>query len=802
MLTRRSWQGDQCVGNNGGVPRLGLRSMCMMDSPVGLRFTDYNSVFPSGQLTAATWDTALIYARGLGMGQEHRGKGSTVQLGPVVGPLGRSPEGGRNWEGFSPDPVLSGVAVAQTVQGVQAAGVIACTKHYIGNEQEHFRQAGGPVDDALSSNIDDKTMHELYLWPFADAVRAGTGAVMCSYNNVNNSYACQNSKILNGLLKDELNFQGFVMSDFAGQQSGVSSAVAGMDMSMPGDTNFNTGLSYWGPNLTLAVVNGTVPEYRVDDMAMRIMAAYFKVGRLVGPEEPPINFDVWTYNTFGPLHFAANDHEQQINFHVDVRANHKEVIREIGAAGAVLLKNNGILPLSKPKQIAVIGTDAGPNPNGANGCEDRGCNQGHLAMGWGSGTADYSYLVTPHDAIQARAIQDGSAYQALFLDAFGDDTDAQNANGQSDISSVITQDNTTAIVFVTSDSGEDYITVSGNQGDRNNLTLWNGGDALIESVAAINPNTIVVINSVGAVITEPWSSNPNVSAIIWAGLPGEQSGNALVDVLYGDVNPSGKTPFSWITDRSQLPDVLYTPNNGASSPQVNYTEGVFIDYRALDKNGVTPTWEFGFGLSYTTFQYSNLKVQKMHAPPYTPTKGKTIPAPTFGSFSTDLSTYLFPSNLTFVREYIYPYIRSLNASIASGDPDFGETGPEFLPPHAQDSTPQPLLAASGAPGGNPGLYDVLYTVTANIKNTGKVAGAEVVQMYVSLGGEDDPVVVLRGFDKLVLSPGKSDVFSAEITRRDISNWDVVSQDWVISSAPKTVFVGASSRQLHLSAPLN
>jgi beta-glucosidase len=133
------------------------------------------------------------------MGSEHNSKGVDVQLGPVVGPLGRAPEGGRNWEGFSPDPFLSGKAVASTVQGIQDAGVIACTKHYIGNEQEHFRQSpeaknyGFNITESLSSNIDDVTLHELYLWPFADAIRAGTGSIMCSYNQVNNSYACQNS---------------------------------------------------------------------------------------------------------------------------------------------------------------------------------------------------------------------------------------------------------------------------------------------------------------------------------------------------------------------------------------------------------------------------------------------------------------------------------------------------------------------------------------------------------------------------------------------------------------------------------
>ena len=158
-----------------------------------------------------------MYARGYAMGSEHRDKGVDVQLGPVAGPLGRSPEGGRNWEGFSPDPVLTGIGMAETIRGMQDAGVIACAKHYILNEQEHFRQApeatlqGFNITASLSSNIDDATMHELYLWPFADAVRAGVGSVMCSYQQINNSYGCQNSATLNHLLKDELGFQGFVM---------------------------------------------------------------------------------------------------------------------------------------------------------------------------------------------------------------------------------------------------------------------------------------------------------------------------------------------------------------------------------------------------------------------------------------------------------------------------------------------------------------------------------------------------------------------------------------------------------------
>ncbi|TVY86869.1 putative beta-glucosidase A, partial [Lachnellula willkommii] len=387
LTTGVGWEGEQCVGQAGSIPRLGFRSLCMQDSPVGVRFADYNSVFSSGQSVAATFDRGLFYARGYAMGAEHKAKGVTVQLGPVAGPMGRSPEGGRNWEGFSPDPYLTGIAIAETIKGTQDAGVIACAKHFIGNEQEHFRQVGEAngygynITETLSSNIDDVTMHELYLWPFADAVRAGVGSVMCSYNQINNSYACQNSKMLNNLLKDELGFQGFVMSDWQAQHSGAPSALAGLDMTMPGDTEFNTGDSYWGTNLTLAVLNGTVPEWRIDDMALRIMSAYFKVGLTL--DEPPINFDSWTFDTYGPLHAAVGLDYQQVNWHVDVRGDHGDLIRDIGARSTVLLKNtNNALPLSKPKFIGVFGGDAGPNSLGPNGCSDRGCDNGTLGMAW------------------------------------------------------------------------------------------------------------------------------------------------------------------------------------------------------------------------------------------------------------------------------------------------------------------------------------------------------------------------------------------------------------------------------------
>ncbi|KAL8825166.1 MAG: hypothetical protein Q9191_004575 [Dirinaria sp. TL-2023a] len=799
-LTLDSWEEERCVGQTGSIPRLGFRSLCLQDSPVGVRDTDFNSVFPAGVNVAATWDRGLAYARGQAMGAEHRGKGVDAQLGPVAGPLGRSPEGGRNWEGFSPDPVLTGIMFAQTIQGIQSSGVMATGKHYIANEQEHFRQApeaanfGFKINDSISSNVDDRTMHELYLWPFADAVRAGVASIMCSYEQINNSYGCQNSHLLNYVLKGELGFQGFVMSDWSAQHSGVGSALAGLDMTMPGDVTFDSGTSYWGSNLTIAVLNGTVPAWRLDDMATRIMAAYYYVGR--DTNSVPINFDSWTLETYGYEHFFVGQGYGLINEHVDVRAEHGNLIRQIGAASTVLLKNtNNALPLTgKEKLTAVFGNDAGDNPDGPNGCPDRGCDNGTLGMAWGSGSSNFPYLITPETAVQNEVLNNMGAFESI------------TGNFATTQIPILASRASVAIVFVNADAGEGYIDVDGNIGDRNNLTLWQGGDTLVQNVSALCNNTIVVLHTVGPVLLANYSSNPNITAILWAGVPGEQSGNSIADILYGRVNPGAKLPFTMAESREDYgTDLLYVPNEGTGAPQVSFTEGIFVDYRALDENNIQPVYEFGFGLSYTTFSYSNIKVTRTNASTYTPTTGLTSPAPTYGSISNasatnDSASYVFPANLTRIPLYIYPYLNYTDLETSANESDYGLPG--FVPAGAQDGSPQPLIPAGGAPGGNPMLYDVLYQVSATITNTGSVAGEEVAQLYISLGGPYDAKVVLRGFERLSIQPGQSATFEADVTRRDVSNWDTVSQNWVISNYTKTAFVGSSSRKLPLRAVLS
>jgi beta-glucosidase len=229
ITTGTGWQMGLAVGNTAPALSAGFPGLALQDGPLGLRFADNATAFPAGITVGATFNKELMYKRGKAHGQEARLKGIQILLGPCVGPLGKLPAGGRNWEGFGSDPYLQGIAAAETIKGIQEEGVMATIKHFVGNEQEHFRQSfEWGLPNAMSSNIDDRTLHELYGWPFADSVKAGVASVMCSYQMLNNSYACGNSKLLNGILKDELGFQGFVQSDWLAQRSGVASALAGL----------------------------------------------------------------------------------------------------------------------------------------------------------------------------------------------------------------------------------------------------------------------------------------------------------------------------------------------------------------------------------------------------------------------------------------------------------------------------------------------------------------------------------------------------------------------------------------------
>ncbi|EAQ90188.1 hypothetical protein CHGG_06807 [Chaetomium globosum CBS 148.51] len=815
VTTGTGWQMGLAVGTNGPAVHVGFPQLQLQDGPLGIRFADNITAFPAGITVGATWNRQLMYARGKTHAIEARQKGINVLLGPCVGPLGRMPAGGRNWEGFGSDPYLQGIAGAETVKGIQSEGVMATIKHFIANEQEHFRQQWEwGLPHAISSNIDDRTLHELYAWPFGDAVKAGVASVMCSYNMVNNSYACGNSKLLNGILKDEMGFQGFVMSDWLAQRSGVATALAGLDMTMPGDgAKWANGVSFWGPELSRAILNGSVPVDRLNDMVTRIVAAWYQLGQddeTKFPRQPP-NFSSWTDDRMGVLAPGSSDPQEQVvvNHFVDVQANHSVIAREVAAEGTVLLKNDGLLPISRSGldtsklkarrgvieratgkrhtgkfSVGVFGDDAGPG-DGPNHCKDRACNQGTLASGWGSGAVEFPYLVSPIEALRKE-------FDTSKVDLHEYLVDKPTLTGNE---KAIMDDLELCIVFVSADAGEGFVKWEDVSGDRPNLNLQKGGDDLIVNVASRcgsgSGDVIVVIHAVGPVLMEKWIDLPNVKAVLFANLPGQESGNALADILFGDTNPSGHIPFTIgksLDDYGPGGKILYLPNGVI--PQQDFSEGLYVDYRHFDKQDIAPRFEFGFGLSYTTFNFSNLRVTQEKDKSALPAR-RPSPAAEPPSFSTAIppkSEAEFPANFRALKKYIYPYLTSTDGI---------EVGQYPYPVGYE--TEQPLSGAGGDEGGNPDLWAVYVSVTVDIKNDGPVAGAVVPQLYLEYPakeGVEFPVRVLRGFDKVYLAPGEVQTAHFGLTRRDLSYWDVVEQDWVMVTEGMYKFgVGLSSRDL-------
>ncbi|RDL40699.1 Beta-glucosidase [Venustampulla echinocandica] len=773
-----------CVGNTGSALRFGIPNLCLQDSALGIAATDNVTAFPAGITVGATFSKALMHARGFALGEEARGKGVNIQLGPTIGPLGRKPRGGRNWEGFGADPVLQGWGGAETIKGMQANGVIATVKHFVGNEQEMYRMDIIPhgLMRALSSNIDDRTLHELYAWPFMDAIKAGAGAIMTSYNEVNGSAASQNSKLINGILKDEFGFQGLVMSDWLAQIGGVSSALAGLDMAMPGDGNTPfLGLAYWAYDLSTSVLNGTVPLERLNDMVTRIVATWYQFGQ--DQDYPLPNFSANTDQPTGPCYPAALISPTcATNQYVNVQADHAIVARNVSREGITLLKNfNNTLPLSTAATLKVFGSDAQNNPDGINSCNQRACNKGVLGMGWGSGTANYPYLDAPIDAIKRKASQvtyySGDSFPSGATVAAGD----------------------IAIVFISSDAGENQETVEGNNGDRSasGLEAWHNGDALVNAAAAKYSTVIVVVHTVGPILVEKWIDLPSVKGVLFAHLPGQEAGNSLTDILFGDYSPSGHLPYSIPKAESDYPSSVSLVGFELFQVQDTFSEGLYIDYRYLNKQKITPRYAFGHGLSYTTFSHTELSLTAVTPlsaiPPPRQPKGST---PIYSSVIPPPSEVTWPQGFNKIWRYLYPYLDNPSSISASK---------KYSYPAGYQTTPQPDPPAGGDQGGNPALWDIVYTVKLTITNTGFRPGKDVAMLFLQYPSDspyETPIIQLRAFDKTdTLAPGQSQAVTLEVTRRDLSVWDVGMQNWVIpasQSKPFVFWVGSGSANLSVA----
>ncbi len=514
----------------------GLRKQAGGSDHVGLSDSVPATCFPPAVGLGSTWDVDLIEEVGAAIGREARSEEVGVVLGPGLN-IKRHPAGGRCFEYFSEDPVLSGKAAAAMVRGIQSEGVGACLKHYAVNNQEAHRMR-------LDTIVDERTLREIYLAGFEIAVaEAEPWTVMCAYNLVNGEHAGESRTLLTDILRTQWGFEGLVMSDWFATADRPVGLHAGLDLEMPSSAGA------WDSRTRRALTSGTLAEADLDLACTRVVELALRVaaGRSARPSSP-----------------------------VDPDAHHA-LARRAARAATVLLTNDGLLPLRASGRIALIGAFAAmPRYQGA-----------------GSSQVTPTRVDTALDAIRAR---------------LGDDAELAYAPGYDPVTGETTPtlldearraaEGAAAVVLViglpASYESEGF--------DRTDLRLPAGHDTLVEAVTAANPRTAVVLVN-GAPVEIPWSDEP--AALVEAYLGGQAGGSALVDVLFGDAEPGGRLAESFPVSVTDLPAHAWFGNHPT---QVQYRENLYVGYRFHDSSGVAPRFAFGHGLSYTTFEHSDLAV--------------------------------------------------------------------------------------------------------------------------------------------------------------------------------------------------
>jgi beta-glucosidase len=558
---------------SGGVERLGIPELRYTDGPTGIReemernswkplnlTTDSVTFFPTGTALAATWNEELALRYGKAIGSEANARGKDILLGPGVNII-RTPLCGRNFEYFTEDPYLNSRMAVGYIEGVQSQDVAACVKHYTANNQEYER-------GLINVMVDERTLREIYLPVYKAAVQeAGVYTFMGAYNKVRGDWMCENDYLLNKVLKDEWDFKGFVMSDWGGTHTAVKAALAGLDVEMGGYLD-----SHHFASLADSVKAGLVPESVINDKVRRILRVMFnckttkstrKQGKANTPENSRLAYDV-------------------------------------ASEAIVLLKNRDkLLPLNinNIKSIAVIGENA-VHPQSRGGF---------------TASVKARYEVSPLEGIKKKAgdrltVNFVQGYKENFVLAdtggrwpyrYPDPTVDQTLLDEA-VKAVKASD--VAVIFAGTSRNVETEAV-----DRETLQLPFGQDELIKAVAAANPKTIVVV--VAGAACNLNVTDQCVSTILYSWFNGSEAGNAIADVLFGDMNPSGKLPF---TIPVKLGDVgahalkAYPGHNFT----VEYKEGILVGYRWFDTKNIEPKYPFGYGLSYTTFDYKNLKTNK------------------------------------------------------------------------------------------------------------------------------------------------------------------------------------------------
>jgi beta-glucosidase len=779
------------------IPRLDIPALKVTDGPNGARGDAVSgktaASFPVGSAMASTWNTELIREVGQALGQEVKSKGAQILLGPTIN-LHRSPLGGRNFECFSEDPYLTGELAIAFVKGVQSEGVGACVKHFVCNDSEYQRHL-------ISSDLDERTLRELYMLPFEMAIKeARPWSVMSAYNRINGVFASSNKILLRDVLKGEWEFDGLVMSDWGAALETVENAAGGLDLEMPGPTRTR------GEALVKAVEEGSVSTAAIDESVRRILDITVRAGKFERPEEDP---------------------EESIDL-----PEHRDLARRTAEEGMVLIRNNGILPLqeSELKRIAVIGPNArtGQIQGGGSSVvsphyqvmplEAMQTHFDSMEINYEIGCTNHKYIPVPEsgtlyadsdlqvngvrlqmyagsefageavidrhikrrpssllplsmmtrDALQrgfsaaltatlvaeqsgdyhfgllsaglarvlidgeeiidnwtdqipgdsffgrgsaekraTRRLESGQHYQ--YRIEFCDDPEVSMTGIRYGIMEPVADDSidraavaaakADAVILIAG-SNPDWET-EGN--DRLDLDLPGDQNLLIKKVLAANNNTVVVLNN-GGTVAMPWLEDAAAVLQVW--LPGQEFGNALVNILTGTTNPSARMPT---TIPKRLQDTPGYDNYPGENGHVHYGERMFMGYRWYDSRDIEPLVPFGHGLSYTRFEYSNLE----------------------------------------------------------------------------------LVTNSGqAP----------VKVTLQVKNTGDRAGKEVIQIYVHdlQASVQRPEQELKAFRKITLDCNSSTSVELELPERAFAFWDVASNNWRVEPGEFEIRIGASSRDIRLT----
>ena len=762
------------------IERLGIPQLKVTDGPNGARGEKIRGgtpgiCFPCGTALGATWNTDLVYEIGQALAGQVRSKGAHMLLAPTVN-IHRTPLAGRNFECYSEDPYLTSRMAVSYVGGIQSEGVGACIKHFIANDQEFER-------NSISSEVDERTLHEIYLPPFrATVAEVMPWGVMSSYNRLNGTFCSEDKALLIDLLKEKWGFDGIVVSDWFGSYSN-DAAAGGLDLEMPGKAR------WMGDNVLKMVQDGTLEVAVVDDKVRRLLRTLERVGA-DGPIQPEGTQDT---------------------------ADLRKLVRQAGGEAIVLLKNeNNALPLNNVANIAVIGSNAKTT-------QFQGGGSAHvtptnlvsplagITAAAGDATITYAAGCTIHkrlpliegveftmeyyndptaDAVLTTSTQstqiawfgdlpkgveegftlrmngtfvaDSAGVYQFGLVGVGDSKiaigDVATLDNAVDPASVTTPfemwdqekvvevelaagqhvvisaeykaptgmpysafrighlapqaDDPIAAAVAVAAAADVAIIVAGlndeweSEGfDRVSMDLPGDQNEMIARVAAANPNTIVVLN-VGSPVHMPWIGS--VAGVVQAWYLGQEQGNAIADVLFGAVNPSGKLPTTFPVRYKDNPAYINYPGENG---KVHYGEGIFVGYRYYDKKDVAPLFPFGHGLSYTSFEYANLQI---------------------------------------------------------------------------------------APNGDD------FDVTVDVTNTGSVAGGEIVQLYVHdvASSQVRPEKELKAFAKVALAAGETQSATMLLKRDELAFYNPLSHGWVVEAGEFTVLVGASAADIRLQGEIS